>query len=121
MISWLNYKGNTYGDYAFPSWANVLGWCITFSSVICVPIVAMYKISQEQGSLVSRLRKLTQPSEEWGSRSFQHRLPELRGAEGGDFRPGGMAGCAQGSTITLLTNASNPNILKGEIEWLNPP
>jgi len=126
IFSWMNYSGNQYGDYHFPTWANVLGWCITFSSVICVPIVAVWKICQEEGSLVARVRKLMQPAADWGPASSQHRLPEMAGGEGGTFNPG-MRGCAaQGSSITLLTNASNSNILKEykelattELETLN--
>lgn len=115
MFSWINYKGSTYDDYIFPDWANVLGWCITFSSVVCVPIVAIWKIFHEEGSLVARVQKLMQPSEDWGPASSQHRLPECSGVEGGAFNPGMKAGCgAQGSSVTLLTNASNSNILRGK-------
>ena len=114
VFSWINYEGSTYDDYIFPDWANVLGWCITFSSVVCVPIVAIWKICHEEGSLVARVQKLMQPSEEWGPASSQHRLPECNGGEGGSFNPGMKVGCgAQGSSITLLTNASNSNILRG--------
>jgi len=113
VFSWINYKGSTYDDYIFPDWANVLGWCITFSSVVCVPIVAIWKIFHEEGSLVARVQKLMQPSEDWGPASSQHRLPECSGVEGGAFNPGMKAGCgAQGSSVTLLTNASNSNILR---------
>ena len=115
VFSWINYKGSTYDDYIFPDWANVLGWCITFSSVVCVPIVAIWKIFHEEGSLVARVQKLMQPSEDWGPASSQHRLPECSGVEGGAFNPGMKAGCgAQGSSVTLLTNASNSNILRGK-------
>ena len=115
VFSWINYEGSTYDDYVFPDWANVLGWCITFSSVVCVPIVAIWKICHEEGTLMARVQKLMQPSEEWGPASSQHRLPECNGAEGGSFNPGMKVGCgAQGSSITLLTNASNSNILKGK-------
>merc|ERR1712186_262499 len=65
VFSWINYKGSSYDDYIFPAWANVLGWCITFSSVVCVPIVAIWKIFHEEGSLVARVQKLMQPSEDW--------------------------------------------------------
>ena len=115
IFSWINYEGSTYDGYIFPDWANVLGWCITFSSVVCVPIVAIWKICHEEGTLVARVQKLMQPSEEWGPASSQHRLPECNGGEGGSFNPGMKVGCgAQGSSVTLLTNASNSNILRGK-------
>lgn len=64
---------------------------------------------------MARVQKLMQPSEEWGPASSQHRLPECNGGEGGSFNPGMKVGCgAQGSSVTLLTNASNSNILRGK-------
>ena len=59
MFSWINYKGSSYDDYIFPAWANVLGWCITFSSVVCIPIVGLFKIARAEGSLWARLSQLT--------------------------------------------------------------
>jgi solute carrier family 6 amino acid transporter-like protein 5/7/9/14 len=93
IFSWINYEGSTYDGYIFPAWANVLGWCITFSSVVCVPIVAIWKICHEEGTLVARVQKLMQPSEEWGPASSQHRLPECNGGEDGLFNPGMKVGC----------------------------
>ena len=119
MFSWINYKGSSYDDYIFPAWANVLGWCITFSSVVCVPIVAIWKIFHEEGSLFSRVHKLMQPSEDWGPASSQHRLAECNTGEAGSFNPGMKTGCgAQGSNVTLVTNASNSNILRGKAIFL---
>jgi len=127
VFSWINYKGSSYDDYIFPAWANVLGWCITFSSVVCVPIVAIWKIFHEEGSLFSRVQKLMQPSDDWGPASSQHRLAECNTGEAGSFNPGMKTGCgAQGSNVTLVTNASNSNILREykelattELETLN--
>ena len=51
MITWVDYDGNTYGEYEFPAWANAVGWMITFSSVILIPIVAIIKIYNEEGTL----------------------------------------------------------------------
>ena len=51
LFTALDYDGNSYSDYTYPTWANVGGWMITFSSVILIPIVAIKKICQEEGSL----------------------------------------------------------------------
>ena len=51
LFTALDYDGNSYSDYTYPTWANVAGWMITFSSVILIPIVAIKKICQEEGSL----------------------------------------------------------------------
>ena len=50
LFTALDYDGNSYSDYTYPTWANVGGWMITFSSVILIPIVAIKKICQEEGS-----------------------------------------------------------------------
>jgi len=106
VITWIDYDGNSYGEYDFPAWANALGWLITFSSVILIPIVATIKIYNEEGTFSYRIQKLTQPTYEWGPASPQHRrLPTTS-----DSRLGGYTGPSQGSNITLLTNASNSNI-----------
>ena len=51
LFTALDYDGNSYSDYTYPTWANIGGWLITFSSVILIPIVAIKKICQEEGSL----------------------------------------------------------------------
>ena len=51
ICTWRDYSGNTYGVYDYPNWANFAGWAITFSSVICIPIVAIYKVCQEEGPI----------------------------------------------------------------------
>uniref|UniRef100_A0A8C1NB62 Transporter n=1 Tax=Cyprinus carpio TaxID=7962 RepID=A0A8C1NB62_CYPCA len=32
-----------YDDYVFPDWSNIVGWFIALSSMLCVPIYAIYK------------------------------------------------------------------------------
>lgn len=32
----------TYRNYTFPTWSVVLGWCLAFSSVSAIPIVAVW-------------------------------------------------------------------------------
>ncbi|KAL0188918.1 hypothetical protein M9458_016017, partial [Cirrhinus mrigala] len=32
-----------YDDYIFPSWSNTVGWFIALSSMLSVPIYAIYK------------------------------------------------------------------------------
>merc|ERR1712061_581703 len=59
--------------------------------------------------------------------SSQHRLAECNTGEAGSFNPGMKTGCgAQGSNVTLVTNASNSNLLREykelattELETLN--
>jgi len=101
IFTWIDYDGNSYGEYEFPAWANALGWVITFSSVIMIPIVATIKIYNEEGTFTARVQKLTQPTYDWGPASPQHRrLPTNCSS----------LGPIQGSNMTLVTNASNSNI-----------
>ena len=53
IFTWKDYSGNTYGEYDYPSWANYAGWIITFSSVICIPIVAVFKVFREEGPILA--------------------------------------------------------------------
>ena len=62
----VDYSGNSYADYNYPSWANAAGWVITMSSVSMIPLVALIKICREEGSLVERIRTLVQPRCDWG-------------------------------------------------------
>ena len=54
-----DYAGNKYDTYHYPGWANTVGWCITFSSVVCIPIVGLFKIARAEGSLWARISQLT--------------------------------------------------------------
>jgi solute carrier family 6 dopamine transporter-like protein 3 len=36
--------------YAYPVWANVLGWVVAASSCSCIPIVAVYNMCTSKGS-----------------------------------------------------------------------
>lgn len=46
----LGYEPLSYEDYTYPTWANILGWVIAGSSVIMIPIVAIYKFLTTSGS-----------------------------------------------------------------------
>ncbi len=37
--------------YKYPSWAIAFGWSLSISSVICIPIYAIYKLLTTKGSL----------------------------------------------------------------------
>lgn len=53
LFTWIYYEPSTYEDYSFPVWADVLGWMMTMSSVVAIPVVAVYQIvtAESQGSL----------------------------------------------------------------------
>jgi solute carrier family 6 dopamine transporter-like protein 3 len=47
--------------YAYPFWANLLGWIIAASSSLCIPIVAIYFLLSTKGSFLERLKICTTP------------------------------------------------------------
>jgi solute carrier family 6 GABA transporter-like protein 1 len=48
----VDYKPITYGkSYKYPPWAESLGFCMSFSSMIWVPAYAIYYILATPGSL----------------------------------------------------------------------
>ena len=40
-----------YRDYVYPRWGIGLGWGMAIVSLVPLPIVAIYKLSQEEGTL----------------------------------------------------------------------
>lgn len=47
-----HYEPLTNGDYEYPMWANVLGWCIAGSSMIMIPGMATYKMLTTKGTFL---------------------------------------------------------------------
>ena len=39
------------GQYVYPDWANSVGWCIVASSMLIVPLMAIYQILTAPGTL----------------------------------------------------------------------
>lgn len=44
VVSFATFNPPNYGTYLFPSWANMLGWCLAMSSMTMVPLYAIYKL-----------------------------------------------------------------------------
>lgn len=40
-----------YDDYTFPYWSNILGWGLAMSSMLCVPLYALYKFLSIPGTI----------------------------------------------------------------------
>lgn len=54
---------SVYDDYEFPQWANILGLCISASSVACIPMVAIYQLIIAPGnSIRQKLRFIITPA-----------------------------------------------------------
>lgn len=57
----LGYEPLSYEDYIYPGWANSVGWLITGSSVMMIPLVAIFKLIFTPGSFTKRIKILTTP------------------------------------------------------------
>jgi hypothetical protein len=44
LFSLINYSRLQYGDYIYPLWAELLGWCLALSSMLCIPIYVVYRL-----------------------------------------------------------------------------
>ena len=41
-----------YGDYDYPKWAEIMGLCISFSSMVWVPGYAIYYVLSQPGTML---------------------------------------------------------------------
>lgn len=63
ILSMINYTQPKYGDYEYPAWSISIGWLITCSSIICIPLYMIYKFFSLKGSITERFKKMIQPEE----------------------------------------------------------
>jgi len=50
IFGFVMYEPLTYDDYVYPTWANVVGWCLALSSMLCMPVVAVYSLLRAEGT-----------------------------------------------------------------------
>eukprot|EP00062_Callorhinchus_milii_P014554 gi/632963853/ref/XP_007898113.1/ PREDICTED: sodium- and chloride-dependent glycine transporter 1 isoform X1 [Callorhinchus milii] len=71
----VQYKPISYNDYVFPSWALIIGFLMAMSSVICIPIYAIWKICMSEGDTFwERLKNANKPDKTWGPALLEHRI-----------------------------------------------
>ncbi len=62
MHSIITNKPFMYGDYAYPWYGQLIGWVMAASSVMWIPLYAVYKIVTNKGKLedvcIGKLRKV---------------------------------------------------------------
>uniref|UniRef100_A0A669DMJ5 Transporter n=1 Tax=Oreochromis niloticus TaxID=8128 RepID=A0A669DMJ5_ORENI len=51
-------------EYVYPWWGYVIGWLLALSSMVCIPLWMVYKISTTQGTLRERIQLLIRPSDD---------------------------------------------------------
>ncbi|KAI5104000.1 sodium- and chloride-dependent glycine transporter 1 isoform X1 [Silurus meridionalis] len=70
----IQYKPITYNDYVYPDWSLVIGFCMALSSVICIPVYALFKISMSDGTtFLERFKNSIKPHPSWGPALQEHR------------------------------------------------
>ncbi|NXY72222.1 SC6A9 protein, partial [Glareola pratincola] len=70
----IQYRPISYNDYVYPTWAISIGFLMALSSVICIPIYAIYKVCCSEGdTLLERLKNATKASKDWGPVLPEHR------------------------------------------------
>lgn len=45
----IQYRPISYNEYVYPAWAISIGFLMALSSVICIPIYAIYKVCRSEG------------------------------------------------------------------------
>lgn len=54
----IQYKPISYNDYVYPTWAISIGFLMALSSVICIPIYAIYKVCRSEGDTLLEVSSL---------------------------------------------------------------
>ncbi|XP_064625703.1 sodium- and chloride-dependent glycine transporter 1-like [Lineus longissimus] len=76
-----------YGDYSYPVWVEVIGWMLSFTSVIHIPAFIIYKMATTGGTFVQRLKSNVRPCASWGPALEKHRK-NYEGVAGSDPEAG---------------------------------
>ncbi|KAM4747330.1 sodium- and chloride-dependent betaine transporter-like isoform 2-T2 [Rhinophrynus dorsalis] len=65
LFSLIKYMPLKYNNrYVYPPWGYAVGWFMAISSMICIPLYAIYSTLKTKGTIKQRLRKLTTPAED---------------------------------------------------------
>lgn len=71
----IQYRPITYNHYQYPGWAVAVGFLMALSSVICIPLYALFQLCHTDGdTLIQRLKNATKPSRDWGPALLEHRI-----------------------------------------------
>ncbi|CAN0073158.1 sodium-dependent noradrenaline transporter-like isoform X1 [Lampetra fluviatilis] len=65
VASIVNAKPLSYDEYQFPDWANTVGWGIAISSMMLVPVYAIYKVISIPGTFREKIAYAITPEKEY--------------------------------------------------------
>ncbi len=80
VFTWIDYSPSMYGDYHYPVWADVLGWFITMTSVLAIPLVMVIQIfrAEKEDTLWLTICKLARPAPDWGPAQEKHNMIQIQ-------------------------------------------
>jgi solute carrier family 6 serotonin transporter-like protein 4 len=52
IFSLLGYEDMLQGEYSYPAWTIMVGWILTASSLLCIPLYIVYKLIVTPGNIV---------------------------------------------------------------------
>ncbi|XP_032361038.1 sodium- and chloride-dependent GABA transporter 2 isoform X1 [Etheostoma spectabile] len=88
-------------EYVYPWWGYVIGWLLALSSMVCIPLWMVYKISTTQGTFRERIQLLITPSDTLPkTKREQERLLAI-------FAPEGDVTNARNGYLPVLETDSN--------------
>ncbi|XP_039564074.1 sodium- and chloride-dependent betaine transporter isoform X4 [Passer montanus] len=65
LFSLIKYTPLKYNNfYEYPPWGYTLGWLMALSSMVCIPLYAIFILLKTKGPLKQRLRQLISPAED---------------------------------------------------------
>lgn len=67
----------SYGKYNYPTWAILLGLVFSLSSILPIPVIAIFKIFKVKGTLLERIKEVSKPTRDWGP-ADRTRIDSLR-------------------------------------------
>ncbi|RLW03095.1 hypothetical protein DV515_00006869 [Chloebia gouldiae] len=62
----VKYQPSEYGNYRFPTWAEVLGILMGVLSCLMIPVGMVVAVLQEEGTLWERVQQASRPAMDWG-------------------------------------------------------
>ncbi|NXC93070.1 S6A12 protein, partial [Certhia familiaris] len=73
LFSLIKYTPLKYNNsYEYPPWGYMLGWLMALSSMVCIPLYAIFILLKTKGPLKQRLMQLISPAEDLPQPKKQH-------------------------------------------------
>ncbi|CAH1111249.1 unnamed protein product [Psylliodes chrysocephalus] len=64
MFGLFHHQPLQYNEYLYPPWAEWVGWGLTLSSILMIPLFALIQIAKTKGTCMERLAISISPIEE---------------------------------------------------------